>query len=223
MIMFKRRKKKCPSNFLGTIGDSIVAYAFVEFDHNAGYNNIYTITDDRHNVMILETREKIENADGEHYFLIKAKVKEHRQNIEQKQTVLTECTFELIDKYYKIHDEFFGEIGSNVEFSNVTARFRRTDENDFIVTGKEIKSMPVSEYRMIIEKGNHVFILPFDSRDKITSKTTGKYNIYAKVTGYTIEKGHRATFLYPTNIECKNGPFYGGGIKALIGIGRPWL
>ncbi|MCL2234172.1 MAG: hypothetical protein FWC02_00645 [Firmicutes bacterium] len=203
------------------MGGNIATYGFVWFDHNNGHDNIYTIVDDHGNIMLFKSREEIKNTDGEHYFLVKGKVKEHREKSEQKQTIFSSCVLELVDKYYKIHDTFFGEIESEVEFSHVTARFRFSKKDDFLVTGQEIKLMPTSEYRMIVEKGGHMFILPFDSKTKISPKTKGKYNIYAKVIGYSMEDGHRSTVLYPTRIECKNGPTEGGTIKGFIGIG-PW-
>ncbi|MCL2234685.1 MAG: hypothetical protein FWC02_03300 [Firmicutes bacterium] len=213
--LFRRKKIKntqlCNSRFLGEVDGTIATYVFVWKDVK-GDKNLYTMTDDGENVIVFESDESIEKTDGEHYFLITGTISEHREIEGQKQTVLLECKFELVDKFYNIKGNFFGTIGDDVELPNAKGTIRLACPNDFKATGEIIKKMPVSQYRMIVERGEQIFILPFDSKQKLTKKTTANYNIYAKVIGHTIENGKRATFIYPTRMECKNGPVYNGAL-----------
>ncbi|MCL2862062.1 MAG: hypothetical protein FWE22_06600 [Firmicutes bacterium] len=217
--IFKRqghsnKNDMCKSNFVGTVGGDIASFVFAWKDV---YNDkiVYTMTDDKKNIFIWETDETIENVDGKHYFLIEGKISEHKEIQGQKQTILSECKFEQIGKYYNIKGGFFGEIGDRVELGNAKVYFRKP-ESDFKVTGEIIKDMPKPQHRIIIERGENTFILPFliasGNRKKITKNTTGRYNIYARVIGYTIENGQRATYLFPIRVECKNGPVYNGAI-----------
>jgi len=198
------------SNYVGIIGEDIATYAVVSQTGNSGGKNIYRMIDCTGNVLILETDETIDKVDGKHFFLVEAIVKEHRENSGEKQTVLKECDCGLIDKCDNIRGLFFGEVGDDVELNNVVVTFRKTSGPEWKVTGEFNVVTPESEFRMVIPQGRYLYLMPFDTQKKITSKTEGKYNIYAKVVGYTIEKGCRATFLYPTRVECKNGPLYGG-------------
>ncbi|MCL2847366.1 MAG: hypothetical protein FWE13_01270 [Firmicutes bacterium] len=101
--------------------------------------------DCNNNVLIFETDEIIDNADGNYFFLVEGKVKEHREVAKVKQTILTECDCELVSKNDKIKGRFFGEIGAEVKLLNVTASFRRMDDIEWKVTGEFSMVTPKSE------------------------------------------------------------------------------
>jgi len=205
-------------NFVGKIGGHVALYAVIKKTGRAGAEYIYTITDDKKNVLVLETEEEIDYADGGHYFLIEAAVKEHRTAGRVKQTVLADCEWELIGSEEKTYGCFFGKIGSTVELNDVTAAIRRTARGtEWLVNGEYSVAAPVSEYRLIIEQGSYTFAVPYDSVKKLKLNAKGKFNVKAMVIGYTVEKEIRTTFLYPIRVEDKNGPFHGGGIRGFFG------
>jgi len=203
------------SNFLGTKNDFIAIYATINFIGSNNNLNIYTLVDYYKNILIYKTDEIIENADGNHYFLVEGKVKEHRDIKNQKQTILEECDFELVDRLDKITGDYYGCIGDKVELQDVLATYRRKEDIEWKITGEFSILTPESEYRMIIAKDNYTFILPYDSVKKLSYKKSERYIIYAKVVGYSVEKGKRATFLYPTVIqkrgELREGRRWWGG------------
>jgi len=224
------------SDYIGTIGSDIATYAVIiskaELARVATTKqradarilpfsgvertkentpNFYQMTDCQDNVLILETDEIIEKTDGKHFFLVEGKVKEHRTVDGIMQTVLTDCDCELVDHRENIRGDFFGCIGEEVEFPGIEVNFRRTDGTEWKVTGEFSKVAPQSEYRIVFTRGRHVFLIPYDTKRKLKPGTTGKYNIKARVTGYALENGCKATFLRPVIIECKNGPFIAGG------------
>ncbi|MCL2797803.1 MAG: hypothetical protein FWD58_07090 [Firmicutes bacterium] len=198
------------SNFIGTINGNIATYAVIKRTGGFGGENMYTLTDDAGNVMVFETDKMLEYADGGHYFLIEGKVKEHKTLGRARQTVLSECDFELIDSTDKIIGSLFGKIGDVVELDNVTASYRKVSGTEWLINGEFAVTAPVSEYRLVVAKADYTFLLPFDSAKKLSLKSTGRFNLKAKVIGYTIEKNARATFLYPVSVEDKNGSLHGG-------------
>jgi len=198
-------------NFLGSIGGSIAVYAVVTYVGNNAENNlhVHTMRDITGNVLVWESDDIVEKSNGKHYFLVEGKVADHVIVEGEHRTIVTHCDCEQVGEVHKIFGDYYGNIGEEVQLPNATASFRRTEGTEWKITGEYSLVTPESEYRMIVEKGDYTFILPFDSIKRIKPKETGKYNIYAKVIGYTLEGDKRATFLYPTNVECKNGPFYG--------------
>ena len=201
------------SNFLGTKGGFIAIYASVKHAGNIGNLKIYTLIDNYNNVLVYETLEIIEKADGKHYFLVEGKIKEHREIKGQKQTVLLECDCELVDGLDKISGDYYGCLGDKIELYNVPVTYRRKEEIEWKITGEFSILTPKSEYRMVVKKDNYTFVLPYDSTKKLSSKHTEIYIIYAKVIGYSIENNARATFLYPTRIEKR------GELKGSVGWG----
>jgi len=200
-------------NFVGVVNGNIATYAVIKRTGRMGGENIYTLTDDAHNTLVWETEEVVGDSDGKHYFLIEGKVKAHKALGRIKQTVLSECECELVGGIDKISGNFFGKIGDVIELNNVTAAFRKVSGTEWIINGEFAVTAPASEYRLVVAQTSrdfHTFVLPYDSTKKLSLNSTGKFNIAAKVIGYTVEKGARATFLYPVVVEDKNGPFHGG-------------
>jgi len=197
------------NDFVGKVQEHIATYAIVKQTGKNREKYTYSAIDLEGNVFAWECEEDIENADGQHYFLVEGTICDHRKCEEERQTILSECDAELIDRLDKIKGEYYGKVGDKIELAAVTAKYRRRYGVEWKVTGEYSLVTPVSEYRLIAKRDKHTFIVPYDSVKRLPSKKmTGRdniYNIYGKVIGYTIEKNARATFIYPTSVTNHGG------------------
>jgi len=208
------------SKYLGKVGGFIADYAVVDRVGEA----TYLITDYDNNILFFHSLEDIANTDGNHYFLVEGKVLSHDVIQGHNYTILSECDFTLVDRLENIKGEYYGKIGDKIELNDIKVSFRRSNPIEWKVTGEFSKIKPECEYRMVIEKGQYTFVLPYNSSKKVllSAQNKYKYNVYAKVIGYAIENGKRATILAPSNVlkkgEVKLGSHY--AVLRSLGIER---
>jgi len=186
------------SKFLGKVGGFVADYGVV-----SKVDGGYVIDDYDDNVLFFCSDESIECADGQHYFLIEGKVCDHMHKDGQDVTILGDCDCTLVDRLDRISGAYFGRVGDEVELDNVCVSFRRSKLQEWKVTGEFSKLKKEADYRMVIEDGVHTFVLPYNSNKKVSFNDKYKYNVYAKVAGYAIEDGKRATVLSPKNVLKK--------------------
>jgi len=194
------------SKYLSQPNNHIALYGTTKLIGQQNGEFIYSVVDNYKNICIYCTEEILKCVDGKHYFLVEGKVVEHREVKGQKQTILKDCCFELVDKLSNITGSYYGEIGDTIELYNHPATYRRKYEKEWKITGEFSVLTPCTEYRLILKKDNYTFVIPYDSVHILSPLQNEMYTISGKVVGYAIENGARATFLEPTVVKKRTEP-----------------